>query len=268
MAYRYTETELSEYFYEALSMFNETLDTDITSETLVINFFTPKNGLVVYKDFCKKYFPKSYEAQHEVDGFFETIAAEAFVDDNKYGVLIREDIDFSLGELLFTFLHEISHMFCIKNEIKGGKFFDEYCMGSGEEDGYLNAGYAIWREAVADIMADSIMSEFATISLRMIADEVKSYYKQLNYQDIESKKCMSLIISYIMISREVSSEMKWDTAKEKIKNALHIEDHMLLEILRMVFEKLHQSPFWQITPEFIRELGYYYLMMLALKMVL
>ncbi len=267
MAYRYTKTELCEYFFEALSMFNEALDTDITSETLVIDFFTPKNGLVVYKDFCERHFSKSYEAQHEEDGFFETIAAEAFVDGNRYGVLIREDIDFSLGELLFTFLHEISHMFCTKNEIKGGKFFDEYCMGSGEEDGYFNAGYAIWRESIADIMADSIMSEYATISLQMIEDEVKSYYKQLNYQNIESKKCMSLIIGYIMISQEVSSEMEWDIAKNKIKNVLHIEDNMLLEILQMVFEKLHQSPFWQITPQFIRELGYQYVRLITFKMV-
>lgn len=232
----------------------------------MIDFFTPKNGLVVYKDFCERYFSDSYEAKHEEDGFFENIAAEAFVDDTKYGVLIREDIDFPLGELLFIFLHEISHMFCTKNEIEGGNFFDKYCMGSGEEDGYFNAGYAIWRETVADIMADSIMSEYATMSLQMIANDVKSCYKQLDYQNQEAKKCMSLIITYIMIAREVSSETEWNVAEEKIKSILHIKDNMLLEILQMVFEKLHQSPFWQITPQFIRELGYQYVRSITFKM--
>lgn len=45
MTERYTQEELKEYFYEALSMFNEALDTDITPETVVIDFFTPENGL-------------------------------------------------------------------------------------------------------------------------------------------------------------------------------------------------------------------------------
>lgn len=35
MTERYTQEELKEYFYEALSMFNEVLDTDITPETVV-----------------------------------------------------------------------------------------------------------------------------------------------------------------------------------------------------------------------------------------
>ena len=69
-------------------------------------------------------------------------------------MLIREDINFTLGGVLQMFLHEISHLYCTKNEIDGGGFFDKYCMGSGPEDGMMNAGYAIWREAVADIMAD------------------------------------------------------------------------------------------------------------------
>ena len=58
-------------------------------------------------------------------------------------------------------------------EIDGGNFFDKYCMGSGPEDGMMNAGYAIWREAVADIMADSIISEYATIALSSVKGIVK-----------------------------------------------------------------------------------------------
>ncbi len=60
MTERYTQEELKEYFYEALSMFNEVLDTDITPETVVIDFFTPNNGLAVYKNFCEKYFRQRF----------------------------------------------------------------------------------------------------------------------------------------------------------------------------------------------------------------
>lgn len=67
----------------------------------------------------------------------------------------------------------------------------------------MNAGYAIWREAVADIMADSIISEYATITLSSVKGIVKEYYGELSATNPNSKKAMSLIIVYIMISREV-----------------------------------------------------------------
>lgn len=265
MRERYTQKELKKYFFKALTMFNEVLDTDITPETVVLDFFTSYNGLAVYQRFCEKYFPNRYEKQHEAEGYFEFIAAEAFTDGKQYGVLIRSDIDFEPSEVLMTFLHEISHIFCTENEIDGENFFDKYCMGSGEEDGYYNAGYAVWREAVADIMADSIMSEYATLTLAMASLEIRKYYNQLAAQNVESKKYMSLLITYIMISKEVAGTEDWETAEKAIKNKINIKNNILMEILRLVFNKLHQSPFWKITPEFIRELGFLYIELITFK---
>ena len=61
---RYTKEELEEYFFEALAMFNDVLESNITSENVVLDFFTPANGLAVYKRFCEKYFPYKNE-QHQ-----------------------------------------------------------------------------------------------------------------------------------------------------------------------------------------------------------
>ena len=104
MSTRYTKEELEEYFFEALAMFNDALESDITSENVVLDFFTPANGLAVYKQFCEKYFPDKYEKQHETENYFEFIVAEAFVGNRLYGVLIRSDMDFPLSEVLLTFL--------------------------------------------------------------------------------------------------------------------------------------------------------------------
>ena len=51
MSTRYTKEELEEYFFEALAMFNDVLESDIISENVVLDFFTPANGLAVYKRF-------------------------------------------------------------------------------------------------------------------------------------------------------------------------------------------------------------------------
>ncbi len=267
MRNRYTKDELIEFFFEALRMFNAELYTDITEETLVLDFFTPKNGLIIYKNFCDKHFPDKYETQHEAVGYFDEIAAEAFVGEEKYGVLIRLDIDVSLGELLFIFLHEIAHIFCVKNEFDGKDFFSEYCADNNIDNSSMNAGYAIWCEAIADIMADSVATNYARFNLNKVSDEICRLYETIVQENKDSKKAMSLIISYTMLSSEVAGTDKWTIAEKSIKNKLKIEDDMLFEILEMVFRKLHQSPFWSIAPDFIEQLGTAYICLVAGKQI-
>ncbi len=266
MPHSYTHRELTEYFFEALDMFNDCLDSDISKENVLLEFFTPSNGVATYENFCGAHFPKMLEEPYREDGYFDSFGAQAFVSEKEYGVLIREDIDFTLGEILQMFLHEISHLYCTRNEIEGGNFFDKYCMGSGAEDGMMNAGYAIWREAVADIMADSIISEFATINLTSVKGLVQEYYDGLSASNPNSKKAMSLIIVYIMISREVASTKKWEMADRAIKRSIKVSDSLLEAMLKQIFEQLHHTPFWKITPEFVMTLGGTYISMLSHKM--
>ena len=263
MPHSYTRIELTEYFFEALNMFNDCLDSDISKGNILLEFFTPANGIAVYESFCGTHFPKMLDEPYKEDGYFESFGAQAFVNNTEYGVLIREDIDFTLGEVLQMFLHEISHLYCTKYEIEGGSFFDKYCMGSGTEDGMMNAGYAIWRETVADIMADSIISEYATTTLSSVKKYVKEYYGELSPANPASKKAMSLIIVYIMISREVASTREWDEANRAIRRIIKIDDTLLEAILKQVFDQLHRSPFWNITPEFVMTLGETYLSLLS-----
>lgn len=61
--------------------------------------------------------------QYRVPGYFESIGAQAFLNDKEYGVLIREDIDFPLGELFQMFLHEIAHLFLHKERDRRWKLF-------------------------------------------------------------------------------------------------------------------------------------------------
>lgn len=265
MSHFYTKEELSEFFFEAVDMFNENLDTDFDKDTIIIDFFNLQNGIAVYENFCKEHFPKYLTEPYKTEGYFEEIAAQAFVSDNQYGVLIRENIDFPLGEILQMFLHEISHLYCTIHEILGGNFFDKHCMGYGPEDGMMNAGYAIWREAVADIMADSMISEDVTVTLEMVKEYILEYYAMLTFDNPSAKKAMSLIIAYVMISAEVATIDDWEQAESRIKACIDFDNLLIYQILKMVFYKLHQSPYWEITPEFISTLGEVYIDLLAGK---
>lgn len=264
MPHSYSQHELTECFYKALDMFNDCLDSDISKDNLVLEYFNSENGVAVYEKFCQQYFPNMLEeTSYKETGYFASVGAQAFVSDSEYGVLINERIDFTLPEVFRTFLHEISHIYCTRNEIKGGNFFDKYCMGSGPEDGMMNAGYAIWREAVADIMADSVISDYTTIKLNQIEPIVKEYYQMLVPRNPSAKKAMSLIIVYIMLSGEVASVTQWELAEKEIAAAIQIEDRLLLSILKQVFEQLHSGCFLEITPDFIITLGETYLCLIS-----
>lgn len=264
---RYTEQELRGLFFDALDFFNDALDSGITRDNTVLAFFTPDNGLEIYEQFCQKYFPKNLDENYTAEGYFQSFAAQAFVGEGRYGVMIRSDLDFPPAELRRIFLHEISHLFCWENEIEDGGFFDRYCMGSGTEDGMINAGYAIWREAVADIMADSVLSDYTSLTLEDVREEIGRLYHLLSPANPDSKKCMSLIIVYIMLTKEVGGAAEWYSAETGLKKHLGLDDRMLYAILKMVFDNLHQSqsPFWSITPEFIMDLGETYLSLLSFK---
>lgn len=224
-----------------------------------------EDGAKVYEQFCGRHFPKMLEEPYDMEGYFDDTGSQAFVGNHEYGVLIRSDLDWTLGEILQMFLHEISHLFCTRNEITGGNFYDKYCMGSGPEDGMMNAGYAIWREAVADIMADSIISQEATVTLPIVRKELEKLYEQLVIHSPASKKAASLIIVYVMISREVAYTYDWSEAERAISKIHCLDDSLMHSMLRQVFDKLHESPYWEITPEFIMTLGETYISLISHK---
>lgn len=265
MKKRYSQNELREYFYEALDMFNGFIDTDITRENVKLIFFTKENAVKRYEEMCRD-FPQHLSEPYTAEGYFDDTAASAFVNGDKYGVLANADIDFPLGEVLQMYLHEIAHLFCTKNEILGGNFFEKYCMGSGYDDGLMNAGYAIWREAIADIVADAVMSDYSTMSLAMARENIIRLYDEVSFQNAGSKKAMSLIIAYSMISAEVARTRDWSKAKKEIQKCCEFDEQMVL-ILEMVFKKIHQQLLWEITPDFIEELGNRYCMLLTRKRI-
>ena len=90
-------------------------------------------------------------------GYFD-FHASAFVgkEDGVDGILLRPDIARHPAALKHILLHELAHSFCTRNELGGDNFYERYCRDdtiSREEDGTINAGYAVWRELAAELIA-------------------------------------------------------------------------------------------------------------------
>lgn len=69
MSHSYTRTELKNYFFEALEMFNDCLDSDISEENVVLDFLTPSTGEEVYERICTQHFPKMLEEDYTEEGY-------------------------------------------------------------------------------------------------------------------------------------------------------------------------------------------------------
>lgn len=262
---KYTHKEISYIFYNALGIFNDCLDADFTPENTLLVFFTPKSGLKVYEKFCGEHFPKFLNENYKAEGYFETFMAQAFIGDRTNGVMVRSDIWYSLEEVYRVFLHELSHIFCIRTEFNGKNFFDIYCAPTDADSGIYSAGYTVWREAIVDIMADAVTSDYTSIKFRDIVDEIRNLYEGVRPYDANSKKSISLIIADVMFSAEVAGMEKWTEAEAAIRKYLPVTDEVLIRMLGKVFRTLHKPPFWHIDPEFIFDLGFDYIEILSRK---
>ncbi len=265
MIFGCVNAKLSQQFWTVLELFNDALGSDISQDNTVLAFFTPANGITMYESFCERYFPKSLAEKYKVKGYFEGFAAQAFVEGDLNGVLIRSDPPFADEEWDRIFLHEISHIYCTRNEIEGGCFFDRFCMGEGLADGAINSGYAIWREAIADIMADTVANEYTQFNIWDIQDNVQYLYDQMEIENPDSKKIMSVILSQIMLCHEVAGTEQWEEAEAAIKDALFFPESNMMDLLKLVFDNLHRDPFWKISVEFIMDLGDLYMAVLTRK---
>ena len=150
--------EYKEALLCAAETLNERMGTGFSEDNLVLRCFQTENQQKVFEEFCKQYFPDRLTDRYKEDDYFD-FHASAFVGEgeiNVDGVLLRTDIERTPATLYHILLHELAHIFCTRNEFGGDSFYKRYCMDdtlSSEEDGAINAGYAIWRELIAELIA-------------------------------------------------------------------------------------------------------------------
>lgn len=256
--------KLTQIAYDAMLCFNEKIETNFTSENTVLVFFTPKTGTKVYEEMCKQYFPNRLTQEYKRKGYFNTFLAQAFVGKDKYGILMRSDINLPAEEWFHIILHELSHIYCTTNEIEDGHFYDKYCLNYAEDsiiDGYINAGYAVWRECIADIMANSINPYFYGYELTDLKNELQRLMKRIVPFADEAKQCMSLILAYIMTSAEGYTAETWAELNTVIPNLKIFKNEQIYDVLHHVYDNLHKTPYWGIDINFIEQLGFKFLML-------
>ncbi len=107
-------------------------------------------------------------------------------------------------------------------------------------------------------MADTVVNEYAQFNLWEVQDIVIDLYEQLDVDEPQAKRAMSTIIAQIMLCAEVAGTESWEEAKEAITDVFRFPEAPMMDLLKHVFENLHNHPFWTISEEFILILGEQY----------
>ena len=124
----------------------------------------------------------------------------------------------------------------------------------------MNAGYAIWREFIAEIMADWV-DQMPSNYLYEVKDYLLHTAEHISLAFPNAKIYMSRYLSVIMNSFEGSQAEQWSELEEELTR-LHLP---FISMVRLVFDNLHDGLFYTITSEFIKDLGQTYLKELLKK---
>ncbi|CAK7024277.1 MAG: hypothetical protein EUB_02267 [Eubacterium sp.] len=253
----------------AIRIFNERTDADFSGERILLEYLTADDAIPVFEKFCSEHFPHRLSDRYMEDGYFD-FRASTFVSkepDGIDGILLRTDIPCHPDELIHVFLHELAHIYHTRNELDGKNFYDLYCDGQAEstyEDGAINAGYAVWRECIAEIVAFELDDDWIVEPLK----RKKRLLTQLR-RDIDpmnGKLAVSQILVAVMTSKEVEMADSWDIAKEAIDSLSLFEHPQEIALMALVYKQLRER-FVEIDIEFISALGTLYLSVLSAIMI-
>lgn len=135
---------------------------------------------------------------------------------------------------------------------------------SREEDGTINAGYAVWRELIAELIAFELDDNCDVIPIRRKKDLLSYYEGELLTGN--GKMGVSMILCEAMTSAEGEASMTWDAAKSKFTRFKPFDDPLYRDLLELVFTHVREY-FIVIDRDFIYEIGVLYLSIAAQAMI-
>lgn len=274
--YNSTEKEhIESVIHNCKRFYNDTLnETFFRDDNLKVAFMTLENGVEVYETFCGQFFPKYLRENYTAPGYMESFTAQAFVNKNVYGILIRLDTGVNPNAWYQIVLHEMSHIFCLVHEIGGEDFFEKYCVNKTEntmENGMICAGYAIWREFIADYIAVQINPFFRPISMLELKKEVSELDKEWSSTNPNAKVLVSHMLADILLNTKVRQQENPEAIlqlleKEKVFTS-KVPGTSYAGMIRILYKQLRREECWKIDVDFVWELGEEYLNQMSLRYI-
>ena len=256
-----------EYLYlidSAFDIFNQQMDTDYSRENIEVRLVTAETADTEIRDFLRDY-PEACEPQMFEPGYCRSIRAEAFVTPDRSGIIVRTDLEEKGVLWRHILLHEICHVFCTTHELPEGEmFYDKYCEGyakTTEEDGVINSGYAIWREFIAEFLADILDIDLQEFTLHQNKPYIDAALDEIAGGTLRNKECVLEVLCSVFCSRDILGLKSREKVFEEIGKIGRLSSPHWQALLNVVYEQLHNPghEIYEIDLDFIKRLGAEYL---------
>ena len=266
-----TEKEHIEYVIQVCEqIFNDAVgDAFFKHDNLKVAFVNSESSNAVYEAFCKKYFPKwltvSYTRPED-----ETIsAAQAFVNENVYGVMVRLDTGRAPDEWYMIILHEMSHIFCMVHEFDGEDFVDKYCQNRETDwvQRVIFIGYKVWSEFIASHIAVQINHFSRTYPMSYIREEIFNLDKEIEPENSYARWALSEILVCVFANTRIRKAKHvgevFDVLERNRVFSKKKKRVQYFNIIKLIDEQLRKSNCIKIDVDFIESVGKAYLKLLA-----
>ena len=246
-----SKNDYKQILFYAAEIFNERMGSTFNEENLVLSCFQTSNQEEVFEQFCKQYFSDRLTDRYKEESYFD-FHASAFIGEGKNsvdGILLCTDIERTPAMLYHTLLHELG----------GDSFYKRYCMDSTlsrEEDGAINAGYAIWRELIAEVIAFEMDDNCFVVPLGEKTALLR--YCEEEFENGDRKRGLSMILCEALTSKECEMSATWNVAQKKVAGHKPFDNPLFMDMLGLVFRKLGND-LVELDRDFILELGSFYL---------
>lgn len=215
-------------------------------------------------------FPLYLAEKYSRTNFF---VAQAFtnVPEKIYGILVRLDTSVEGLAWYQVILHEMSHIFCIVEELDGENFQDKYSqerIGANNQYWCASIGYTIWREFIADHIAALINPFMRSVSLADLRKLSRELGNRVKADDPDRAIYCSELLFYLF------SNPKIKNAKDAPEIFQILERNRIfstkkqrvayLDIMALIHRQLQRENFWEIDFGFMKEIGVAYLSLILL----
>ena len=254
-------SETLDYFLEVMP------DTPFTAEDIVIEF-APKSKMAErYRELAAIYKPTMWLNASRERELNSTIAGNALIGKNKSAVLMRADRRYTPPHLRHDVFHELAHIFCGKLENSEG-FVDVYGDGTTGPgipdnkiyDGMINAGYSVWSEFIAEYYTQK-----HTEPKRKLAEMTRTMYSFLSevthQNQFHAKSPFAYACSYFLNAEDAAEELASLSEEHSDTN----EGTTFYICLNALYNQVQKDKPWEITEDFIHDIGSKYLMYFSAK---
>ena len=255
----------------AFQIFNDQMDTDYSRENVDVKLITADTPVDEIAEFLAR-FPDACEEAMFEPGYYRQIKGEALVTPDRYGIILRTDIEDKGLYWRHLVFHEISHIFCSTHELKdGNSFYKRYCAddtGDSVLNGIVCGGYAIWREFVADFLAILVDVDMPDPTLRCNAKEFKNELEAIAKGEPFIKMRIKTVLLYTLVTSDMLQEPDKESSLKKLDRFKRLQTKSWKVLLGNVYDQMfdEDKDFWEIDYEFIKTIGDNY-MSVALEVV-